>query len=366
MKKIPHKWRKFSKEKRLNIPLEYFNIPEKEIKRIRKISNTKKKLIESARLQYESFGNIHADLTAWLAGYASDIIVRSRFGSTQKLRNFFIKPNQIDKRFNPTWQDKRRNIKLPSEMSEYLAEECGIHVGDGNLYKGHNSKNVGSLSHRYSINGDLRDEYTYHTEYIAKLMEQIYNCKGYFAKRTNKNSIESVYKSRVIIEYKRDILKFPIGPKTNILIPKTICGNKEFEKRCLCGIFDTDFTLDNMMILKGRMASKKLLKQICKILSKHKINYGYKDYNNYGYIRIIKDSSLKILDEWKLNNEKHTSKYSIWKEVKKYFPFTSTPERLAFLDNKLNLDDLEKITETRRKELHKKIKAPRAGYPLIH
>ena len=133
------------------------------------------------------------------------------------------------------------------------------------------------------------------------------------------------------------------------IIPKQILGNDEFEKRCLCGIFDTDFNLASSMILNGRMASLKLLKQMGNLLSKHKIKYHYRRYKNYGDLKINSKDSIKIIEEWKLNNDKHTTKYLIWKETKKYFPFTTTSERWAFIKGKINLEVIEKITEKRRK-----------------
>ncbi len=346
MKKIPHSWRKLPIKKRLEIPNNFFEIPSGEIKKIRKIKDGRNRLIAAAKLQYESFKDIHTDLTAWIAGYASDTAVRQKIGSSKKLREMFIEPSLKDKRFTPTWQDTKRNIKLPEGMNELLAEESGIHIGDGSLHI-HTSKS--GSSYLYGICGDLSNEYNYHVNHIASIMKKLYNCNAYYNIRTNRNAIESQYKSKLILEYKNRILRFPIGSKVDILIPKQVIGTKNFERRCLCGIFDTDFTLDNYAILKGRMASFKLMKQMCNLLSKQGVKYKYKKYEGYGYIRILQESTLKILEEWGLNNQKHVSKYQIWKETNKYFPFTSTTERLAFLEGKLGLGDLEDISEKRRK-----------------
>ena len=76
MKKIPHSWRKLSIKKKLAIPVEYFEMDKRDIKKIRKIKDGEKRLIEAAKLQYESFREIHTDLTAWIAGYSSDVAVR--------------------------------------------------------------------------------------------------------------------------------------------------------------------------------------------------------------------------------------------------------------------------------------------------
>src|SRR3989344_4167717 len=104
MMKIRHAWRRLPRSVKLNIPINHFGIDEKEIKRIRTISDPKIKLIEAARLQYELYGDIHNDLTVWIAGYASDAVIRSRFGSMLYLRNllyplpntFYLKPSLMD------------------------------------------------------------------------------------------------------------------------------------------------------------------------------------------------------------------------------------------------------------------------------
>ena len=347
MKRIPHSWRKLIINERLNIPGDYFGIPESEIERIRRIGDGKERLIEAAKLQYETFQDIHTDLTAWIAGYASDVVVRQKFGSTQKLRNQFIKPLLNNDQFVPSWGDKRRNITLPYEMTPELAEESGIHMGDGCLSIG---TWRGNAIHKYNINGHLVDEYEFHVEHIANLMKKLYNCVGYFNIRKNRNGIESVYKSKIILEYKMSVLGFPSGVKLDIQIPKTILGDEDFERRCLCGIFDTDFHLSQGMVLGGRMASLKLLQEVCDVLSRHGMKFKYTKKGVYGDLRLLSASSRKVLEEWGLHNTKHVSKYLIWKETKKYFTFTTTPERKAFLDGKLPLDALEKISNERRKE----------------
>src|SRR3989338_10769587 len=81
MKEIPKKWRQLPIQERLSIPETYFNISSKKIEIIRSIQDPKKKLIASAKLQYDLFEEIHSYLTAWIAGYGSDITIRNYFGS---------------------------------------------------------------------------------------------------------------------------------------------------------------------------------------------------------------------------------------------------------------------------------------------
>lgn len=55
MQKISKLWRKLPKDQKLRIPVDYFQINEKEVNNIRKIENSSERLIAAAKLQYELF-----------------------------------------------------------------------------------------------------------------------------------------------------------------------------------------------------------------------------------------------------------------------------------------------------------------------
>ncbi len=345
MNKIPKKWRELPIKERLNIPEKYFNIDTKTIERIRQIQDPKKRLIEAASVQYELFKDIHSYLTVWIAGYGSDVMVRNYFESTKNLLEQFMSFPKINKKINPSWADIKRKIKTPEEMTETLAEETGIHIGDGNLYV--NTNKAGSKSYNYNISGDLTDEYLYHTEHIAKIMKDLYNIGGWFLERVNKNSIESRYKSKTIVEFKNKILNLPIGPKKNIEIPKDILSNNEYMKKCIIGIIDTDFSVTSSFAISGKINNLLVTKEIHKFFNKNKIKHIYRLYEDYSRFYINKSEAIKIITDWHLNNPKHISKYRVFQEFKKYFPYTTTPERLALLDGKMDLNDLARISKKR-------------------
>lgn len=344
MQKIPHKWRELSLIKKLAIPINYFHLNIKEIEKIRKIPDIKKRLIESAKLQYEIFKDIHTDLTAWIAGYSSDSKIREVFGTSRNLREIFIKNKIHIKGIEPSWPDIKRNIRLPEKMNNNLAEETGIHIGDGNLYGNQNS---GMQQYRYSISGDLTNDYLFHKEHIANLISKIYNCMGYFVIRENKNNIDSVYKSKAIFQFKNKILNLPIGKKTIIKIPRQIFESEDFEKRCIVGIIDTDFSLTNSMTITGKIMSIGLVKQICGILKENHLKYKCTIYHNYGRFYISRQGTKEIIEDWKLRNLKHLSKYYFYNEYKKALPFTTTCERLAVLDGKLSFEEIQGISKKR-------------------
>ncbi len=345
MLKIPKKWRELSIKEKFEIPEKYFKIDNETIKKIRKISDVKQRLIAAAKIQYEIFNDIHSYLTVWIAGYGSDVMIRQKFGSTQNLLNLFFKPLKFPKDIKPSWQDIKRRVKLPEEMTEGLAEETGIHIGDGNL---HINKDITGNSYQYSISGDLINESIYHYDYIRKLIQQLYNLESKILKREEKNNIDTKIKSKAVVEFKSKILKLPVGSKKFIRMPSSIIKNREFAKKCVVGIIDTDFNITRSLAITGKLHSLIVAKQINKILDKNKISHIFRVYRDYARFYIQKQEATKIIEEWGLKNQKHLSKYDLFKEFKRFIPFSTTPERLAVLEGELDIEELEKICQKRR------------------
>lgn len=271
--------------------------------------------------------------------------MRKYFGSTKNLLDIFIKLPIYPVGISGSWADIKRNIRIPTEMTAELAEETGIHIGDGNLHIS-TDKN-GFNSYNYSINGDLINEYLYHVNHINKIMKDLYNLEGSFLARVEKNNIDSRYKSKSIVEFKNKILKLPIGTKKNIKIPNSILKNKEFQKNCIVGIIDTDFTITSSLSISGKINNLFVAKEMHKIFNKEGINHVYRRYDKYSRFYIQKDSALKIIKDWPLNNIKHISKLNIFEEFGKYIPHSTTPERLALLAGKIDINELEEITRKR-------------------
>lgn len=253
----------------------------------------------------------------------------------------------IDKDISQSWSDIKREITLPDITSLDLAEETGIHIGDGNLYV-YTDKHSHS-SYRYCISGNLTDEVVYHELHILPLLKKLYNIDAKCKKRMGKNSIDTVMKSKTIVEFKTKKLNLPIGKKNPIFIPKHIEKDNELAKRCLIGIFDTDFTINDDLALVGNLSCKQLLIQINKILNTSKIRNTFKWCNSYGRIRILKEDTAKIVKEWRLNNIKHTSKFDLVKEYKKHIPYSTTAERLAVLQGAIEFEELQGICKKRKR-----------------
>lgn len=345
MRKVLKKWRSLPIKKRLEIPRDLFGVDEKTLKKIRSISDSSKRLIEASRLQYDLFGEINSYLTTWIAGYGSDVVIRQKFGSAKALRAKFIKPVKY-KGLASSWADVRRDVRIPVKMCGNLAEETGIHIGDGNLHVF--ISDIGR-SYKYSVNGDLVNEFIYHTGFIKKLMKSLYNLDGSFAERINKNNVESNYRSKLIVEFKNKILGLPIGPKKDMRIPLAILKNSYFKKRCIVGLIDTDFNITEHLAISGKINNLYVAEDMHLILKENNIKHIYKKYVDYSRFYIPSKFALKIVNDWELHNPKHTSKFEIVKEFGKFMPFTTTPERLALLSGKLDIGAVEGVSNKRRK-----------------
>ena len=299
----------------------------------------------AAALQYNLFNDIHSYVTAWIAGYGSDAVVRHVFGSSANLRKIFIKPIKSIKGIDPSWSDIKNRIKIPKKITPLLAEEIGIHLGDGNLSLYTNK--YGYKSYRYSITGDLTDEELYHTDYISKLLQTLYGKAPIFMRRKNKNSIETYLNSKSVFQFKTKILGLLAGSKRDIEIPNVIFDNNKFSIRCLTGIFDTDFNITEHLAISGKLHSLKVARQIHIILKRNNIQHVYTEYDNYGRFYIPKKSANVIVKKWKMHNLKHTTKFDVFEKFGVFVPFTTTSERIALLSGKISIDSLKNIIKRR-------------------
>ncbi len=73
-------------------------------------------------------------------------------------------------------------------------------------------------------------------------------------------------------------------------------------------------------------------------------------YSDYGRFYIRKKGAIKIIEEWKLKNQKHLSKYNLFKEFNEFIPWSTTPERLVVLEGKLGINRLKTICKKRASE----------------
>ena len=118
------------------------------------------------------------------------------------------------------------------KIDEDLAEDVGIHIGDGsmNFYSG-----IGC----YTVACHWIDDKEYIDSYVSKLIEKIYGIKPKL-RIWSKGTYGFIIYSKDVVNFKSQVLNLPLGPKKNIKIPEIICKDERLLKSCLRGLIDTD------------------------------------------------------------------------------------------------------------------------------
>lgn len=209
------------------------------------------------------------------------------------------------------------------EITEELAELCGIIAGDGHIT--HYKKNG---DYRIEISGDKK-EIEYH-KYIQGLFQEVF--KKYSKIRTRENNISTYLNSKEIIEFFID-LGLPAGKKAKkVRIPEVILKENNLSFAFLRGLADTDFSVcfkkggrlrNSYPRITVDLASKQLILDVKMILDRLNINFYYYERlrtNNLGqfYFYCLDINGKKNLEIWMKNigfrNKKHLDKIEFWKE----------------------------------------------------
>lgn len=219
----------------------------------------------------------------------------------------------------------KQQLILPTQLSEALAEETGIHIGDGSMSL---SRSGGKNHWEYVHSTHLLDDKE-HSLYVKKLMKKLYNLEPY--EKIQKTCMMLVYTRRDLVLFKKK-LGLPMGKKNDIRIPNWILNNECFMKTCVRGIVDTDGCLRFRKPFKGKLQTYPELKVTNK--SKILIEQLKDIFNVFGLTSSIykeKISERKPNPIYNLNlcgvknlnkyvvqigfsNNKHLNKYLFWKK----------------------------------------------------
>jgi len=117
--------------------------------------------------------------------------------------------------------DLKRGIILPVEITCDLAEETGIHIGDGSM----NKYNKGFF---YQLRGHIKDDREHYLTRISDLYENLFNLKINVRNMPDTGVLGFQIWSSVLVEFKHKILDLPLGKKINISIPKMFFTKRDF------------------------------------------------------------------------------------------------------------------------------------------
>lgn len=131
----------------------------------------------------------------------------------------------------------KKPVTIPKELTPELAEEIGLHIGDGsmNFYK---SKN--KLRGLYQLRGHISDDKDHYTQRISYLYSKVYGFKPKMREMKSTGVYGFQIWSDNLINFKHKIIGLPLGPKTNISLPKMFIEKQNLLTPLLRGIFDTD------------------------------------------------------------------------------------------------------------------------------
>ncbi|MBI2128732.1 hypothetical protein HYU07_00685 [Candidatus Woesearchaeota archaeon] len=196
--------------------------------------------------------------------------------------------------------DRAKHIMFPKEMTKELAEEIGIHLGDGCMSY---NKNY------FSVKTNKKEE-RYVTDFLFPLYKKLYNLDLKLMRLRSVSGFE-VY-SKAICEFKNKIIGLPYGKKVErIEIPQSVLEtkNKEVYRSLIRGLFDTD---GNVSVIRGNyprisitIKSRKLIEKLNDILRK----MGFIPYSNSEYLSLNGPTMFKKwLKEINSNNPKNINK----------------------------------------------------------
>ena len=171
-----------------------------------------------------------------------------------------LKPIKINYSIN----DVKREITFPKEVTRDLAEEIGIHLGDGCM----------SFNKNYFSVKTNKKEERYVTDFLFPLYKKLYNLNLKLMKLPSVSGFE--VGSRALCEFKNKVLGLPYGEKINrILVPNIVLEtkNKEIYQSFIRGLFDTDGCIcvikknnRDYPVISITINSKELIKKVTEML----------------------------------------------------------------------------------------------------
>ncbi|MBU3896399.1 MAG: hypothetical protein KJ697_00485 [Nanoarchaeota archaeon] len=252
--------------------------------------------------------------------------------------------NNFEDYYSP--KDKKKNIILPAKMTEDLAEDIGIHIGDGSMYL---NKNGGFA---ISCFGDINEDKEHYLKRIIPLKQKLFHVT--IKVNGRKDVFGFTICSKALYHFYL-LLGIPNGSKAKIShIPEII---KESDKNIKCafirGLADTDFSLmfkakrikydkHHYPMISATFASERLVKDINEILRELGFKTAISKRTSKRWNKEREDYRIDIngkenLEKWMkmigFKNPKHYTKYLIWKKYGFCEPRSTLVQRRHILSN---------------------------------
>ena len=205
--------------------------------------------------------------------------------------------------------DIKKNVRLPKTITPQLAEEIGIHLGDGFLSAKKND---------YRLKGHMTDERYYYLDYINHLYKYLFNLD--LKLKDYENTIGFEVYSKGLWEFKTKVLGIPSGRKDNISMPEILkVNNQEILAGFIKGFMDTDGCVSfvrNYPCISAAQKAPKILEDIAEILKM--LGFSPKVYHYPTYTVLILNGLAQFLHYEKVigwSSPKHLKKVKDWKKI---------------------------------------------------
>lgn len=242
--------------------------------------------------------------------------------------------------------DMKFRIRIPEKLTEDLAYEVGIHIGDGHL---NIFRRPDGWSYLNVFSGDYKEELAFYQKVICPLILRLYG-KQVKAQKSTKNTVQAVFKSKAISTFKRDVLGLPTGKKKGKISIPGIIMNSKLKKYCLQGIIDTDFSMvfrhgkypriTGTLRLEDCILKNQVMEifreldigVVCSISKRRDVRYSPpKEYKEYRIDVNGRENLKKWLKEVGFRNPKHITKLEVWKRTGFCKPQSNIKERERML-----------------------------------
>ncbi|MBU2634234.1 MAG: hypothetical protein KJ674_03230 [Nanoarchaeota archaeon] len=247
------------------------------------------------------------------------IIGRKCFGEQKKVLNkikidFENQELSLDiSNINFSRYDLIKEIILPDKITPQLAEEIGMHYGDGFLSE---------KRYDYRLKGNPKDEVEYYQNYIKPLFKNLYNANINLKESYKSYGFE--LRSKAIWEFKTKVLGIKPGKKYSISIPERLKVNDiNIITSFIRGLFDTDGCLSFKTrygyekyypCISIALTSKGLIKEVGEILNMLGFAPSISYNNKYGRISIYGIKAFKRYEKligWR--SQKNLNRLNNWK-----------------------------------------------------
>ncbi len=210
-------------------------------------------------------------------------------------------------------EDERRGIVLPEKLTPKLAEEIGMHVGDGFLSMRRNE---------YRLKGSPFDERQFYRGFVSPLYKELFNLDANLKDYGTSYGFEVC--SKALWSFKNKVLGIQAGRKTGIRVPEVIkVNNGEILAGFIRGYFDTDGSLSFISKygyssyypnINAASASELLIRDVAEILSMFGLRPTVDKNRDWWAVQLRGyENFFRFLELIGWNSKKYVDKINLWR-----------------------------------------------------